>query len=79
MKHTLKQIVDGNEAHFTHACEGKLYYAIFVDDAIYQVELNSMAEEWKTVYILPVYKAIYLMRWIRKGIENNDGTFIQLK
>ena len=77
MKHTLKEIVKDNDAVMTHVCEGKVYYQIHVEDSIYQLEIDSMENEWKTIYILPVFKAIQLMRWIRKGMENEK--FIQIK
>jgi hypothetical protein len=63
----------------TYVCQGKVYYEIYVDDSVYQLEINSMDDEWKTTYLLPSFYAITLMRWIRKGIEKNDGTFIQIK
>jgi hypothetical protein len=48
-----------------------------VEDSTYQLEINSMDEEWNVTYLWPKFKAITLMRWIRKGME--DGTFIQIK
>jgi hypothetical protein len=36
-------------------------------------------QEWETTYLLPTFKSITLMRWIRMGMEREDGTFIQLK
>ena len=77
IKHTLKEIVKDNDALMTHVCEGKVYYQIHVEDSTYQLEINSNAEEWKMTYIYPRFKAIQLMRWIRKGIK--DETFIQIK
>jgi len=77
MKHSLKQIVTGTTATLTHVCAGKVYYEIEIEDAIYQLEIDSMEDEWKTTYLFPTFKAITLMRWIRKGIE--DGTLIQIK
>lgn len=79
MKHTLSEIVKGTEATMTHICAGKVYYVIPVGDNAYQLEIDSMDEEWKTTYLVPKFKAITLMRWIRKGIETNDGTFIMIK
>lgn len=79
MKHSLKEIVSGTDALLTHICTGKVYYQIHVCESTYQLEINSMDDEWKTTYLLPRFKAINLMRWIRKGIEKEDGTFIQLK
>jgi len=77
MKHTLTQIVSGTTAALSHICAGKVYYNIDVEDSTYELEIDSMEDEWKTTYLFPTFKAITLMRWIRKGIENE--TFIQIK
>ena len=83
--HTLKEIIKGT-AKLSYVCAGKVYYLIIVSngmtadkDSVYQLEINSLDDDWKTTYIYPEFKSITLMRWIRKGIEKNDGTFIQLK
>jgi hypothetical protein len=75
----IKTIVNGTMATLSHICNGKACYKIDTNDHTYQLEINCMADEWKDVYIVPEYKAITLMRWIRKGIENNDGSFIMLR
>lgn len=51
MKHTLKQIVNDNDAILTHICAGKAYYQIRVldekpdefdnEETIYQLEINT--------------------------------------
>ena len=77
MKHTLKEIVSNNNmAILEYVNRGKLYYRIKVNETVYQLEIDSMEDEWKNEYIKTEYKAITLMRWIRKGIT--DGKFIQL-
>lgn len=58
-------------------CAGKVYYQIKTENHLYQLEINSMDEEFKSTYLEREFKAITLMRWIRKGMEN--GTFILLK
>ena len=80
--------MNGNDAILTHICAGKAYYQIRVldekpdefdnEETIYQLEINTIDEEWKATYLYPSFRAITLMRWIRKGIENNDETFIQI-
>ena len=70
MKHTLKQIVTGTTAELSHICAGIVYYQIAVEDSIYQLGINSMDDEWKTTYLYPQFKAITLMRWIRKAIDS---------
>lgn len=78
MKHSLKEIVTNkNVAKLTHICHGKVYYEIYVNDSTYQLEIDSTDDEWKTTYLYPEFKAITLMRWIRKGIET--GKLIQIK
>jgi hypothetical protein len=57
--------------------EELVYYEIHVEDCVYQFSINSMDDEWKTTYMYPGFKAITLMRWIRKSIENN--TLVRLK
>lgn len=76
---TLTQIVKGTMAKLSHICNGKAYYRINTEEHEYQLELNCLDSEWKDIYILPIFASISLMRWIRKGIENEDNTFIQLK
>ena len=72
----LTTIVKGTTAKLTHICYGKVYYQIDTLNHKYQLEINSMDEEFKTTYLFPEFKAITLMRWIRKGIEN--GSFIEI-
>lgn len=66
-------------ANMVHVCKGKVIYQIETPEHLYQLEIDSNEQEWETTYLVPSFKAITLMRWIRKGIENGDGTFIQLK
>ena len=72
-------IVKGTTAKLVHVCNGKVVYTIQTSNHLYQLELNSNDKEWEITYLLPEYKSITLMRWIRQGIENNDNTFIVLK
>ncbi len=73
----LTTIVKGTKAVLSFVCAGKIYYHVETGKHLYQLEINSMDDELKTTYLEKEYKAITLMRWIRKGIEND--TFIQLK
>ena len=72
-------IVKGTTAKLVHVCNGKVVYQIQTENHLYQLELNSNDKEWEYTYLLSEYKTITLMRWIRLGIEKNDGTFILLK
>jgi len=74
----LTSIVKGTMAQMVHVCNGKVIYQIQSGPHLYQLELDSTQREWETTYLLPSFKSITLMRWIRKGLENNDGTFIKL-
>jgi len=76
---TLKQIVNTTLAKMSHVCNGKAYYIIDTKEHSYQLEIDCLDKEWKDIYIYPEIKAITLMRWIRKGIEKNDDSFIILK
>ena len=73
----LKTIVKGTKATLSFVCAGKVYYHIETENHLYQLEISSTDDELKTTYLKKEYKAITLMRWIRKGMENN--TLIQLK
>ena len=75
----LTSIVKGTMAQMVHVCNGKVVYQIKSGTHLYQLEVDSTQREWDTTYLLPSFKAITLMRWIRKGLESNDGTFIKLK
>ena len=76
---TIKTIVNGTEATLSHVCNGKACFKIMTAEHSYQLEIDLMNSEWKDVYVYSVYKAITLMRWIRKGIDSDDGSFIMLK
>jgi len=83
LAHTIKEIVKNSEAVLSYVCEGKVYYEIHVlsttekPSGTYQLEIDSTTDEWKATYLYPTFKAITLMRWIRKGFEN--GKLIQIK
>ena len=70
------KVIIKSMAKLTHVCHGKVYYQIDTDMHKYQLEIDTMDEEFKTTYLWPEFKAITLMRWIRNGIEN--GNFIML-
>lgn len=76
---TLKEIVSGTTAKLNYIYNSKICYQIETKNHLYQLELNMEDDDWKNAYIYPEFKAITLMRWIRKGIEKNDDTFIMLK
>ena len=79
MEKLLNIVKDNNLAKLKFVCAGKVVYEIITETAIYQLEIDTTTDEFKTTYLFPEEKAIHLMRWIRKGIENNDDTFILLK
>ena len=47
----LKTIVNGTTAELTHVCNGKAYFKIHTADHIYQLEINSMDNDWNNQYI----------------------------
>ena len=75
----ITSIVKGTMANMVHVCNGKVIYHIETGNHLYQLEVDSTLQEWETTYLLPSFKAITLMRWIRMGLENKDGTFIKLR
>ena len=75
----ITSIVKGTRANLVHVCNGKVIYHIQTSEHLYQLELDSTQQEWECTYLVPSFKSITLMRWIRKGLENNDGSFIKLK
>jgi len=75
----LKQIVKGTHARLMHVCSGKVVYQIETANHLYQLEIDSTEKEWEFTYLTPEFKSITLMRWIRKGIESGDGSFICLR
>lgn len=70
---TLKQIVKGNQAKFSHYRAGHLYYTVPVENDQYSfpVPLTDVGD----ATFLNEDKAIILMRYIRKALE--DGTFVR--
>jgi hypothetical protein len=75
----LIDIVRNSPARLVWICNGKVYFEITTDKHLYQLEIDSTSPDWKDSYIVKEYNARELMRWIRLGIDNNDGTFIILK
>jgi hypothetical protein len=76
---SLTQIVKGTHAKITHVCNGRVVYKIETHSHLYQLEIDSTDKEWESTYLNPEFKSITLMRWIRKGLETGDGSFIQLR
>jgi hypothetical protein len=73
MSHELKKIVnDGNKAKFSHYRDGNFFYAVKLQDRTYSFPIPIEDAKGTTLF-----KAITLMRWIRKAIE--DKTFQLLK
>lgn len=76
---TIKDIVKGTFAKLTHICNSKAYFIIDTELHQYQLEIDCSDKEWENTYIYPEYKTITLMRWIKRGIDKEDDTFIMLK
>ena len=69
MSHDLKTIVGGNnKAVFSHYRDGNFFYVVKVDDQKYSFSIP--VEDAKGTTLFAEFKAITLMRWIRKAIEN---------
>ena len=76
MSHDLKAIVgSGNKAIFSHYRDGNFFYVVNVQDQKYSFPIPI--EDAKGATLLAEFKAITLMRWIRKAID--DRTFQLVK
>jgi hypothetical protein len=72
MSHDLKTIVrDGNKARFSYYLDGNFFYVVNVRDQAYSFSIPI--DDAKGTTLFAEFKAITLMRWIRKAIE--DKTF----
>ena len=76
MNHDLKTIVArSNKAVFSHYRDGNFFYVVTVHDKRYSFPIPI--EDAKGTTFFAEFKAITLMRWIRKAIENK--TFQPMK
>lgn len=76
MSHDLKTIVGGNnKAVFSHYRDGNFFYVVKVREQKYSFPIPI--EDAKGTTFFAEFKAITLMRWIRKAIE--DKTLQPLK
>lgn len=66
-----------NMATFSHYCGGNLYYTVMVNGNIYLFNINTEPKEVGTGDFYKEMKAITLMRWIKKCIDNDE--FIKIK
>jgi len=73
MKHTLLEIVKNNKALYSHCQGSKLIYDISVDNIKYSfpVDVSDKSEVGDAIFNKEE-KAMFLMRWIRKAIENEE-------
>jgi hypothetical protein len=72
MSHDLKAIVGGNnKARFSHYRDGNFFYVVMVGDQAYSFPIP--VEDARGTTLFAEFKAITLMRWIRKAID--DKTF----
>ena len=67
---TLKEIVaNNNPAKFSHYRDGNFFYNVEVEGVKYAFPISL--EEAKGATMLADFKAITLMRWIRKALAAN--------
>lgn len=80
MNYDIKQIVgNGNMAKFLYAIAGVLYYEVQTAEGnafIFPIDMNDR-DDVGTATFQAEHKAITLMRYVRKAIENNS--LIQVK
>jgi len=68
MSPDLKTVVrDGNKAKFSHYRDGNFFYVVKVHEQAYSFPIPI--EDAKGTTFFAEFKAITLMRWIRKAIE----------
>jgi hypothetical protein len=76
MSHDLKAIVgNNNKAIFSHYRDGNFFYLVLVQGQMYSFPIPI--EDAKGTTLFAEFKAITLMRWIRKAID--DKTFQLVK
>ena len=69
----IKTIVKDNVVRFSFYRAGHAFYEVEVDGSRYKFPVNL--EDLGTATLLPEHKAITLMRYIRKALEEN--TFVK--
>lgn len=65
-------VKNDNMAYFSHYCGGNLYYTVNVEDDIFLFNINTDPNEVGSAVFSDKMKAITLMRWIRKCMENEE-------
>jgi hypothetical protein len=76
MSHDLKTIVSNeNKAKFSHYRDGNFFYVVKVQEQAYSFPIPI--EDAKGTTLFAEFKAITLMRWIRRALE--DKTFQLVK
>ncbi len=76
MKPDLKTVVrDGNKAKFSHYRDGNFFYVVKVQNNTYSFPIPI--EEAKGTTFFAEFKAITLMPWIRKAIENKTFQLVK--
>ena len=70
---TLKELVKGTTAKFSHAIAGVLYYVVEVGENKYQfpIDMNDRYDVGTSTFFSE-YKGITLMRYIRKAIASDS-------
>jgi hypothetical protein len=70
---TLKDLVKDGKATFSHAIAGVLYYKLETPVGNYQfpIDMNDRDDVGTTTFVAE-YKAITLMRYIRKAMESEN-------
>lgn len=76
LKHKLTEIVK-NEANFVNYRDGNLYYSIFVSENsniteyTFPIDITNTEDIGNASFEASYSKALTLMRYVRKAIENN--------
>lgn len=67
---SIKDIVKNNTAKFSHYRKGFCYYTVETSEGIYMFPVSI--EDIGDATLLPEFKAITLMRYIRKAVESEN-------
>ena len=79
MKHNIKEIVKNHIAKFEYFTEGNLFYSVSFDNVKYTFPVNvTDTKDIGNSTILRNYKAITLMRYIRKAMEGDELRYEKL-
>ena len=76
MRHSVKDIVNGTNAHLLHIHNGVASYIIDVKGTIYQWDIYISNPKYYDHYFAPDFRPVEVIKWLRDDIDT--PRFIQL-